>query len=130
MPRQFCRGMTRFHFILRITALLTVLLTPFKTWAADENQKIEQLIAKVEALDAKFIRNGSEYDPKTAGKFLRGKWDHNKSTIKTAGDFITQAGSVSSTSGKAYMIRFKDGTERKCGDYLTEELAKLNSKEK
>ena len=36
--------------------------------------------------------------------------------------FIAKAASVSSTSGKPYLIRFKDGREVKCGDYLKERL--------
>lgn len=121
--------MTRAQFLGRIVGL-TFLLFAFGASAASpltEKEKIERLIAKVEALDAKFIRNGSDYDAKTAAKFLRGKWDSEEDKIKTAGDFITHAGSISSSSGKPYLIRFKDGTEKKCGDFLTEELAKLNA---
>jgi hypothetical protein len=32
---------------------------------------------------------------------------------------------MSSTSGKAYLIRFKDGTETKSSEYLTAQLKKL-----
>jgi hypothetical protein len=91
-----------------------------------EKQKIEALIKHVENLkDAKFVRNDSEYDAKTAARFLRGKWDSNESKIKTARDFIEKAASVSSTSGKPYLIRFKDGKDVKTGDYLSEQLKKL-----
>jgi hypothetical protein len=92
-----------------------------------EKQKIEALIKHVEELkDAKFVRNDKEYDAKTAGAFLRGKWDANKKEIKTAQDFIDKAATVSSTSGKPYLIRFKDGQETKSGEYLKSELKKLN----
>jgi hypothetical protein len=94
--------------------------------ALDEKQKIEALIKQVENLkDAVFVRNDKEYDAKTAAKFMRGKWEANDSQIKTAMDFIEKAASVSSTSGKPYLIRFKDGKEIKSGDYLREELKKL-----
>jgi hypothetical protein len=90
-----------------------------------EKEKIEALIRHVEGLqDAVFVRNGSDYDAKTAGKFLRGKWD-KESAVKTARDFIDKVASVSSTSGKAYLIRFKDGKEVKSGEYLSRELEKL-----
>jgi hypothetical protein len=93
---------------------------------ATETQKIESLIKRLEGLkDAKFVRNGSEYDAKTAAKFLRGKWDANKADIKTAKDFIEKAASVSSTTGKPYLIRFKDGTEVPSGEYLQADLKKL-----
>ncbi len=90
-----------------------------------ETEKIEALIKHVEGLsDAKFVRNGREYDAKTAARFLRGKWDAKKDEIKTAQDFIDKAASVSSTSGKPYLIR-KDGRDIKAGEYLTEQLKKL-----
>ena len=92
-----------------------------------ESDKIEALIKHIEELsDAKFVRNGSEYEAKTAAKFLRGKWDAKKDEIKTAEDFIAKVASVSSTSGKPYLIRFKDGTETKAGDYLKAQLKKLS----
>ncbi len=91
-----------------------------------EKNKIEALLSKIENLkDAVFVRNGSEYDAKMAVKFLRGKLDSNAAKIASARDFIEKAASVSSTSGQPYLIRFKDGTEKKCGEYLTSELAEL-----
>ena len=93
---------------------------------ATERQKIEALIKHVEGLkDAKFVRNDQEYDAKTAATFMRRKWEANEAEIKTAKDFIEKAASTSSTSGKPYRIRFKDGKEMKSGDYLLEQLKKL-----
>jgi hypothetical protein len=92
---------------------------------ATEAEKIEALIKHVEGLDAKFVRNGTEYDAKTAGRFLRAKWDRQQDEIKTAAQFIEKVASMSSTSGKPYSIRFKDGTESKSGEYLTAQLKKL-----
>jgi hypothetical protein len=91
-----------------------------------EKQKIEALIKHVEEMkDAKFVRNGTEYDAKAAAKFLRGKWEANAATIKTAKDFIEKAASVSTTTGKPYLIRPKSGQEMKSGEYLLAELKKL-----
>ena len=93
-----------------------------------EKQKIESLLTHVGSLsDAKFIRNGSDYDAKTAVTFLRGKWNRSDDEIKTAQDFIAKAATGSSTSGKPYLIRFKDGREVPCADYLKGELAKLET---
>jgi Family of unknown function (DUF5329) len=81
------------------------------------------LIQRVENLkDAKFVRNGKEYDAKTAGKFLKGKWDANTAKIKTAQDFIEIAATKSTTSGKPYLIRSADGTEIPSAEFLTTEL--------
>lgn len=91
-----------------------------------EVQKIEALIAHLEGLkDITFVRNGRSYSARTAARFVRGKWNANKAAIKTARDFIEKAASVSSTTGKPYLIRFKDGTERPSGAYLLAELEKL-----
>ena len=114
-----------------ITALL-ICLTPavaHNDAPPTETQKIESLISHVEALkDAKFIRNGVAYDAKTASQFFRNKWKAQESEIKTARDFITKAASMSSTTGQPYLIRLFDGRETKSGEYLTAELAKLESR--
>jgi hypothetical protein len=90
-----------------------------------ETEKIEALIKHVEGLtEAKFVRNGREYDAKTAAKFLKAKWDSKKDEIKTAQDFIEKAASASSTSGKPYLIR-KDGKDIKSSEYLMAQLKKL-----
>jgi hypothetical protein len=95
-----------------------------------EKEKIEALIKRVEGLkDAVFVRNGSDYDAATAGRFLRGKWD-KAADVKTAKEFIEKVGSASSTSGKPYLIRFKDGKEVKAGDYLRAELEKVEKGER
>jgi|ERR1043165_1953457 hypothetical protein len=94
---------------------------------ASEKQKIEALLQYIERLtDAKFVRNDSEYDAATAVKFMRSKWNSEGNAIKTAKDFIDKCATVSSTSGKPYLIRFKDGKEVKCAELLLKELEKLN----
>jgi hypothetical protein len=96
--------------------------------ASAESAKIEALISHVEKLpDATFIRNDSNYDAKSAAKFLRGKWRANEKEIKTATDFIAKVATGSSTTGKPYRIRFKDAREIACAEYLTTELKKLEA---
>jgi hypothetical protein len=93
-----------------------------------ERQKIESLIRQVGGLkDAKFIRNGSTHDVSTAVRFLRGKWEANDADVKTARDFIDKVASASGTSGKPYLIRFKDGRQTKSRDFLLAELKKIES---
>ena len=122
--------MTRLAFAVGLT--LVVLTSA--TQAADEKterQKIEALIKHVEELkDAKFVRNDTEHDAKTAARFLKGKWERNEADIKTAMDFIDKAATKSSTSGKPYLIRFKDGKEMPSADYLKTELKKLEKSAK
>ena len=91
-----------------------------------EVERIEGLIGHVAGMkDAKFVRNGKEYDAATAAKFLRGKWEARADEVKTATDFIEKIASASSTSGKPYLVRFKNGKEVECGDYLKEKLAEF-----
>ena len=95
------------------------------TVSATEKQKIEALIHQVDVLkDASFIRNGSTYNSSYAATFLRRKWQANQSEVRTARDFIEKVASLSGTSGKPYLIRFKDGNEIHSRDFL---LAKLKS---
>jgi hypothetical protein len=115
-----------------------LLLVVSTTWCAQAEQqpltekaKIEALILRIENLkDAVFVRNGTDYDAATAARFLRAKWQGQTKEIATAAEFIEKAASQSSTSGKAYMVRFKDGRDVKCGDYLKAELAKIEEQQK
>ena len=91
-----------------------------------ETEKIEHLISTVAALkDAVFVRNDKEYDGEAAADHMRRKWKWKADEIRTARDFIRIAASVSSTTGKPYLIRFKDGREVTSGDFLNAELEKL-----
>lgn len=118
--------------ILILTLLCLGLTTPAR--GADdpprtEKQKIEALIKHIEGLkDTVFLRNDREYDAAAAATFLRRKWEAEEKQVKTARDFIEKVASVSSTSGKPYRIRLKDGTEKKSGDYLLDQLKKLEKK--
>lgn len=121
------------RLFIRITLLVLVssaacLSVRAEEPALSEKAKIEALITHLETLkDATFIRNGSDYDSKTAAKFLRAKWQSHEKEIKTAGDFIAKVATKSSTSGKAYLIRIKGAPETPCADYLTAQLNKLEA---
>jgi len=109
--------------------LLAVLLIPSfaraENLSATEQYKIEALIKHVGDLkDAKFVRNGSTYEPATAVRFLRGKWDANKTGVKTASDFIDKVATKSESSGKPYLLRFSDGKEIPSREFLFDELKK------
>jgi len=124
--------MRRNPILVFIAWLLAFAAFPRFSWAQSappaEKQKIEALIKQVSDLkDAKFVRNGSSYEPPTAMRFLRGKWEAHDAQVTTARDFIDKVASVSGTSGKPYLIRFKDGRELKSRDFLLAELRKLES---
>jgi len=118
--------------ITKALVLLVILTAPSFVQAQDlsalEKQKIEALIRQVGDLkEAKFVRNGSTYEPATAVRFMRGKWDANLSDVKSARDFIDKVATISGTSGKPYLIRFKDGKEIPSREFLLTELKKLES---
>lgn len=92
---------------------------------ANEEQKIEKLIAYVEKSDALFIRNGTEYSAKDAAEHLRMKRKKAGSKVKTAKDFIDLIASKSYMSGEPYKMKFKSGAIINTRDMLYNELRKL-----
>jgi len=103
------------NLLTLIFALLTfcVYCQPVKTSKTlTESEKIEYLIQRIENLkDAKFYRNGSLYDAKTAAAHLTMKREKAGSSIKTVHDFIEKIASTSSTTGSDYKIVFNSGEE-------------------
>ncbi len=92
-----------------------------------ESQKIDYLINAIATLgDAKFVRNGTEYDAKTAADHLRLKLKNAGSHVKTAEDFIKYCASVSSASGKPYQIRFADGRVVTSEAFLRQKLSEFH----
>lgn len=108
-----------FSPIVVLFSLLVMSTTMVAAETPDQTRAIDALISHVEGLDeVKFIRNGREYTAKNAAKFLRAKRKAKSDEISTATDFIEKAASYSGTTGKPYMIRFKDGNEMPHGEYL------------
>ena len=88
-----------------------------------ESSRIEYLIASVETLkDAQFIRNNTAYDAKAAAAHLRLKLRNAGSRVTTAEDFIRLCASVSSMSGKPYLIRYADGRTVTAESFFQEKL--------
>ena len=95
-----------------------------------EKQKIQFLLQEIEQIQAVFIRNGQEHDPKNGAQTFRAQTQvcPNKILVFTsskpvlAQDFISQIASKSSTSGKIYQIKFPDGRTLPTGDWLEEKL--------
>lgn len=105
----------------------------FRLWPAtdevervlSEQDNIETLLRRLGLLSlsgAKLIRNGREHKADEAVAHMRKKWEWKRSEIKTVEDFIRIVGSTSSVSGEAYLIRLRDGTEMKLGEWFQEQL--------
>jgi hypothetical protein len=69
--------------------------------------EISYLLNSMGASGCEFYRNGSWYDSQTAQAHLQGKYARlvSMNRIKTAEDFIDQAATRSSLSGKEYAVR-------------------------
>lgn len=82
--------------------------------------EITYLLNYVEISGCDFYRNGSWYDSVQAQKHLHTKFDYlsARNRIATAEDFIEQAASKSSLSGRAYEVRCGDSTTTMAGDWL------------
>lgn len=127
--KPFTTHHSQFTKKMKILALL--LLTSFgfqQTQTYTEEQKISFLIAVISKLDAKFVRNGSEYSPQDAADHLKMKRKKAGNRIKTAREFIDGIASKSSQSGEKYTIKFKDGHVEDSGAYLLKQLVRLESK--
>lgn len=119
MQRLLATGLT-----LALLSLWTAAPLSAAEKLRSENQKIEAMIAHVEGLkQAKFVRNGVEYDAQIAGRFMRYIWNDNREKVKTADDFIRVVATASG-AGIPYLVRFPDGRESKSRDYLVELLKK------
>ncbi len=94
-----------------------------------EAQKIDYLIASVASLTgAQFIRNDTSYEAKAAADHLRQKLRLAGSRVKSAIDFIRDCGSVSSVTGKPYLIRFADGRQVTAEAFLTARLKEYEAR--
>jgi hypothetical protein len=120
----------RLRLVLSLFLLLG-LAAPLFGREAREQRRIDHLLHVVGSLGtAKFIRNGTEYDAKTAETHLRQKLDYAGEKLKTAEQFIEYCGARSSMSGKSYQIRFPDDKAMEAGPFLRAKLAEFDKTEK
>ena len=77
--------------------------------------------------DAKFLRNGTAYRGADAARFLRGKLDSLGLKVSTADQFIEQIATRSSSTGVPHTIRFADGRQMPAGQFLKQELLRLDA---
>jgi len=93
-----------------------------------EQVRIDRLIDTVaNQQGAKFVRNGTVYAAADAARFMRGKLGSMGARVTTASEFIEQIASRSSTTGKPYTIQFADGRTLPAGEFLKEELRRMDA---
>lgn len=101
---------TRVSTLSRMFLVAAFAMVPAFARSAVEQDKIDYLIAAIANLhDARFIRNGNEYDARRAVDHLRLKLRYAGDRVVTAEDFIADCATGSSISGEPYRIKFPDG---------------------
>jgi hypothetical protein len=109
-------------------ATVLILIVALFVYAQDSSEaaRIQNLIASIEVLEgAKFIRNGREYDARSASSHLRLKLRAAGDRVKTTEDFIALCASKSSMSGEPYLIRLVDGTTVKAEAFFRNRLKEI-----
>ena len=94
---------------------------------ADERALITGLLDAVRTSPLTFVRNGAHHDGAAAAKLLSAKYQAARAEIATVEAFISGVGTRSSTSGKPYLVRTADGTERELAGWLAEQVAALRT---
>jgi hypothetical protein len=91
--------------------------------------EINHLLGFIEQSGCEFYRNGSWYVSKQAAAHLRDKYEYlaAKGLIQSAEDFIVQAATKSSLSGKAYAIKCGSGPVMTTDQWLRDALARYRS---
>ena len=90
---------------------LIILASSLAAWAAEPSpaakREVEQLLSRLAASDCQFQRNGAWHDAAEARAHLEKKYQYllRKQLVSTTEDFISLAGTKSSTSGKPYAVK-------------------------
>ena len=98
---------------LRLKSFIAVVLTAFSltAWSAEPSPsaklEIEQLLTRLAASGCQFQRNGAWHDAAEARAHLEKKYQYllRKQLVSSSEDFISLAGTKSSTSGKPYAVK-------------------------
>lgn len=121
------------HYTLTVDTLVNSLLGQdhaklrLAPAVADERALIADLLAVVRTSLLTFVRNGTDSDGAAAAKLLSAKYEAARDEIATVEAFIAGVGTHSSTSGRPYLVRTADGTERELAGWLTEQAATLRA---
>jgi hypothetical protein len=118
------------EYVLYVRELVNVLIgedwaeLDISRMAPAELGGLERLLARIEAADVRFIREGREYSGREAAQHLRQKLAEAGPRIATVDAFIDQIASRSALTGKPYQVKRPDGTTMPAKDWLRAEAAK------
>jgi len=123
------------QLLMRITLLLIAILLSFTSYAADSKdemgKEIMHLFNYLKNADCEFNRNGKWYDAKEAAKHINKKYQYldRKGLINSTEQFIDQAASKSSMSGKSYMVKCGKSEPIKSSVWFKRELSNFREKD-
>lgn len=113
---------------------IALLLIPLLLWtvpatadcaATETGAAIEELLERVRASDAIFIRNGREYRGARAARHIERKYQYFRDQVSTPEDFIRLAATRSESSGRPYRVRMPDGEQKTSAEWLHGMLSEL-----
>ena len=87
-----------------------------------ERDRIAVLLARMEAAELVFIRNGERYTQQEAAEHLRRKYEAERANIPNVERFIEDIASRSSTTGKPYLVELPDGQTIRAATWLRDEV--------
>jgi hypothetical protein len=111
--------------------LLLVVLPAFaEPTATPVRAEIDALLARLQAPGCEFNRNGKWYEGADAQAHLLRKLEYieDRTTVRSAEQFIDLAASTSSRSGKPYLVRCAGGEPVESRAWLREQLELLRRK--
>jgi hypothetical protein len=114
--------MRRLKSALAGLALTSTLLLSPPSMAAGMGEEIDHLLGFVAASPCAFMRNGVAYAGAQAAGHIKDKYEHYRSDIHSAEDFIALAASKSMMSGRPYLVQC-DAATMPAADWLAKELA-------
>lgn len=111
--------------------MMGLLLAPVARAEPPTSVQIEVnfLLGYLEGSRCEFYRNGTWHDSKAAQAHLRDKYKYlaAKNLLNTTEDFIAQAATESSFSGKPYGVRCNGGATVTSKQWLSDELARFRT---
>jgi len=93
--------------------------------------EVDRLLEYIETSPCRFNRNGDWHEAAAAAEHIDSKYRYllNRDRIDSTEDFIRQAATASSISGRAYLVQCRGGETLTTAHWLTGILAELRRRE-
>ena len=121
-----------FRFTSIVTLVITTLTSPlvFAEPSATTKQEINHLFSYLKASGCEFNRNGTWYSSADAATHLNKKYEYlvQKNMIASTEDFIENAATKSSMSGKSYQVKCKNAAPVESAVWFKEALLNFRKK--